>query len=218
MPDTPAAVYLCIDGDMQTASTKFLAQYRTITSHAQGRSAAGEDNHLRPAWKAYILRNLLLNQNGRGNTLTIRCQRSVGSVTYYQDYIVMLRRTLSLRSLSLTCAGQAQTLTYSGGTGYTSSIWDYIVTVPAAAQTLSVCADIYASDACYRDGGNTGYHVWLDGRELTPSVAAEIAAERDSRSGNGHADAEKRICRRSGGFRIPGFRCARPSRFSLRRS
>ena len=75
----------------------------------------------------------------------------------------MLRRTLSLRSLSLTCAGQAQTLTYSGGTGYTSSIWDYIVTVPAAAQTLSVCADIYASDACYRDGGNTGYHVWLEG-------------------------------------------------------
>ncbi len=52
----------------------------------------------------------------------------------------MLRRTLSLRDLSLACAGQAQTLTYGGGTGYSCCGWDYIVTVPAAAQTLSVCA------------------------------------------------------------------------------
>ena len=183
VPDTPAAVYLCIDGDVQTASTKFLAQYRTITSTAQDDQLLEETITSDQLGKPIFLRNLLLNQNGRGNTLTIRCQRSVGSVTYYQDYIVMLRRTLSLRSLSLTCAGQAQTLTYSGGTGYTSSIWDYIVTVPAAAQTLSVCADIYASDACYRDGGNTGYHVWLDGRELTPSVAADVPL-------NGTADPE----------------------------
>lgn len=183
VPDTPAAVYLCIDGDVQTASTKFLAQYRTITSTAQDDQLLEKTITSDQLGKPIFLRNLLLNQNGRGNTLTIRCQRSVGSVTYYQDYIVMLRRTLSLRSLSLTCAGQAQTLTYSGGTGYTSSIWDYIVTVPAAVQTLSVCADIYASDACYRDGGNTGYHVWLDGRELTPSVAADVPL-------NGTADPE----------------------------
>ena len=32
--DTPAAVYLCINGDIQTGSTAFLAQYRTITNTA----------------------------------------------------------------------------------------------------------------------------------------------------------------------------------------
>ncbi len=46
VPDTPAAVYLCIDGDVQTASTKFLAQYRTITSTAQDDQLLAGDNHL----------------------------------------------------------------------------------------------------------------------------------------------------------------------------
>ena len=97
MPDTPAAVYLCIDGDVQTASTKFLAQYRTITSTAQDDQLLEETITSDQLGKPIFLRNLLLNQNGRGNTLTIRCQRTAGSVTYYQEYIVTLRRTLSLR-------------------------------------------------------------------------------------------------------------------------
>ena len=173
--DTPAAVYLCIDGDIKTAGTTFLAQYRTITATAQDDQPLETQITSAQLGTPVFLRNLLLNQNGRGNTLTIRCQRTSGDVTYYQDYIVTLRRTLSLRDLSITCAGQAQTLTYSGGTGYSASVRDYTVTVPAASQTLSVCADIYPADAaCCRDNGNTGYHVWMDGKELTPGTAADV--------------------------------------------
>ena len=173
--DTPAAVYLCIDGDIKTASTTFLAQYRTITATTQDDQPLETQITSDKLGTPVFLRNLLLNQNGRGNTLTIRCQRTSGDVTYYQDYIVTLRRTLSLRDLSITCAGQAQTLTYSGGTGYSASVRDYTVTVPAASQTLSVCADIYpASAACYRDNGSTGYHVWMDGKELAPGTAADV--------------------------------------------
>lgn len=172
--DTPAAVYLCIDGDIQTASTTFLAQYRTIAATAQDDQLLELPISADELGQPVFLKYLLLNQSGRGNTLTVRCQRSDGSAIYYQDYLVTLRRTLSLRSLSLTCAEQTQALTYSGGTGYSASVRDYIVTVPAAAQTLSVCADVYTSDACYRDNGNTGYHVWMNGRELTPGTPADV--------------------------------------------
>lgn len=173
--DTPAAVYLCINGDIQTGSTAFLAQYRTITNTAQDDQLLETQITSAQLGTPVFLRNLLLNQNGRGNTLTIRCQRTAGSVTYYQEYIVTLRRTLSLRDLSLACAGQAQTLTYGGGTGYSAAVWDYTVTVPAAAQTLSVCAEVYPADAaCYRDNGSTGYRVWMDGQELTPGAAADV--------------------------------------------
>lgn len=173
--DTPAAVYLCINGDIQTDSTAFLAQYRTITNTAQDDQLLETQITSAQLGTPVFLRNLLLNQNGRGNTLTIRCQRTAGSVTYYQEYIVTLRRTLSLRDLSLACAGQAQTLTYGGGAGYSAAVWDYTVTVPAAAQTLSVCAEVYPADAaCYRDNGSTGYRVWMDGQELTPGAAADV--------------------------------------------
>ena len=173
--DTPAAVYLCINGDIQTGSTAFLAQYRTITNTAQDDQLLETQITSAQLGTPVFLRNLLLNQNGRGNTLTIRCQRTAGSVTYYQEYIVTLRRTLSLRDLSLACAGQAQTLTYGGGTGYSAAVWDYTVTVPAAAQTLSVCAEVYPADAaCYRDNGSTGYRVWMDGQELTPGASADV--------------------------------------------
>ena len=173
--DTPAAVYLCINGDIQTGSTAFLAQYRTITNTAQDDQPLETQITSAQLGTPVLLRNLLLNQNGRGNTLTIRCQRTAGNVTYYQEYIVTLRRTLSLRDLSLACAGQAQTLTYGGGTGYSAAVWDYTVTVPAAAQTLSVCAEVYPADAaCYRDNGSTGYRVWMDGQELTPGAPADV--------------------------------------------
>ena len=85
--DTPAAVYLCINGDIQTGSTAFLAQYRTITNTAQDDQLLETQITSAQLGTPVFLRNLLLNQNGRGNTLTIRCQRTAGSVTYYQEDI-----------------------------------------------------------------------------------------------------------------------------------
>lgn len=104
--DTPAAVYLCINGDIQTGSTAFLAQYRTITNTAQDDQLLETQITSAQLGTPVFLRNLLLNQNGRGNTLTIRCQRTAGSVTYYQEYIVTLRRTLSLRDFHLPAPGR----------------------------------------------------------------------------------------------------------------
>lgn len=74
--DTPAAVYLCINGDIQTDSTAFLAQYRTITNTAQDDQLLETQITSAQLGTPVFLRNLLLNQNGRGNTLTIRCQRT----------------------------------------------------------------------------------------------------------------------------------------------
>lgn len=106
--DTPAAVYLCINGDIQTGSTAFLAQYRTITNTAQDDQLLETQITSAQLGTPVFLRNLLLNQNGRGNTLTIRCQRTAGSVTYYQEYIVTLRaHALAARSFTCLCRAGA---------------------------------------------------------------------------------------------------------------
>ena len=123
-----------------------------------------------------FLQKFLLNQSGRGNLLTVRYSRTDGTVTYYQDYEIEIRRSFSLKSLAVFCGGQEAVLTHGGGaSGYTPSVWDYIVTVPAAAKELSICASVYDADGAYRDHGQTGYRVWLGERELTSGEAALVA-------------------------------------------
>ena len=46
VPDTPPAVYLWIDGDIETAATTFTARYRTITSTSLDDQEKG-DPHFR---------------------------------------------------------------------------------------------------------------------------------------------------------------------------
>ena len=93
-----------------------------------------------------FLRNLLLNQNGRGNTLTIRCQRSVGSVTLLSGlYRHAPPHAFAAQTSRSPAPGRRRRLrTAAVYRLYLLAVWDYIVTVPAAAQTLSVCADVYA--------------------------------------------------------------------------
>ena len=183
VPDTPPAVYLWIDGDIETAATTFTARYRTITSTSLDDQEKEIPISASQLASPVFMQQLLMNQNGRGNTLTIRCQRAGKSVNYYQDYVITIKRSFSLENLSISCGGVEKVLTHSGGlTGYTPAVWDYIVTVPAAAESLSLCADVYSEDACYRDNGNTGYHVWLGEQELVSSEAVDVALNHTSQA------------------------------------
>ena len=61
-----------------------------------------------------------------------------------------------------------------GSSGYTASVWDYTVTVPATATELTVSASVYSVDGCCRDGGKPGYHVWLGEQELQSGETAVV--------------------------------------------
>lgn len=176
VPDTPPAVYLWVDGEIETANTGFSARYRTIASTGQDEQEVVCTISSEELGTPLFLQKFLLNQSGRGNLLTVRYSRTDGTVTYYQDYEIEIRRSFSLKSLAVFCGGQEAVLTHGGGaSGYTPSVWDYIVTVPAAAKELSICASVYDADGAYRDHGQTGYRVWLGERELTSGEAALVA-------------------------------------------
>lgn len=81
MPDTPPAVYLWIDGDIETAATTFTARYRTITSTSLDDQEKEIPISASQLASPVFMQQLLMNQNGRGNTLTIRCQRAVRAST-----------------------------------------------------------------------------------------------------------------------------------------
>ena len=181
--DTLQAVYLKLDGDVESAVTTFSARYGMMTGTAKDGQETEVPIPAEKLGKNVLLNGLLLSRTGRGTVLTVRCSREESGVTYYQDYEITLRRSLSLEALNVSSGGQQQVLTYSGGSGYTSSVRDYTVTVPAAATDLTVTAQVYSGSGCYRDGRKNGYHVWLGDQELTPGEA--LAAEL-----NGTAEAE----------------------------
>lgn len=174
VPDTISTVYLWLNGDVATAKTTFSVRYNSIAS-TSARDDQPQDSGNLSLGSPAKLNYLLLSKNGRGNTLTVRCQRTSGDVTYYQDYIVTLQRSFSLENLSIACGGQAQALMRGdGSSGYTASVWDYTVTVPATATELTVSASVYSVDGCCRDGGKPGYHVWLGEQELQSGEAAVV--------------------------------------------
>lgn len=72
--------------------------------------------------------------NALGNTLTFRASRMQGGVTYYQDYTVTIRRTLSLDALRVSYAGAAMKMTPD----YAASVTQYAVTAPMGARALTV--------------------------------------------------------------------------------
>lgn len=174
VPDTISTVYLWLNGDVATAKTTFSVRYNSIAS-TSARDDQPQDSGNLSLGSPAKLNYLLLSKNGRGNTLTVRCQRTSGDVTYYQDYIVTLQRSFSLENLSIACGGQAQALMRGdGSSGYTASVWDYTVTVSATATELTVSASVYSVDGCCRDGGKPGYHVWLGEQELQSGEAAVV--------------------------------------------
>ena len=138
IPDTPAATYLWVNGN--AAATSFSVQYRQITDKAntddQQKELTLDKDEL---GRGKNLPLLLMNRSGRGNTLTVRCSRTEGTVTYSQDYVITLTRQLSLEALKIELDGETQPLTQAetGKAGFDASVSDYTLSVPVSARTAS---------------------------------------------------------------------------------
>ena len=106
---------------LTAADITLTAVYHRIS---QSPSQNGKKNTV-PVSNASILQSLLMS-NALGNTLTFRASRTQGGVTYYQDYTVTIRRTLSLDALRVSYAGAAMKMTPD----YAASVTQYAVTAP----------------------------------------------------------------------------------------
>ena len=113
------------------------------------------------------LKNVLLTQNACGNALTFNVAQTkkdtTGTTTYSVDYVLTVKRDLTLQNL----AASGTTLNFSG------TKKDYTITVPAAQSTLSLTATAW-SNARYNDTDG-GYDLYVNGDLATSGEAKEVA-------------------------------------------
>lgn len=90
------------------------------------------------------LTDAILFGNVYGNTLTFTASKAgtasgTKNITYSADYVVTLKRELSLNSMTITYGGSPVILHYGeNGTGFLSSQKAYIITVPEMATALEL--------------------------------------------------------------------------------
>lgn len=125
--------------------------------------------------KGERLKRFLMDENPLENAVTIRLAREVDGVTWYQDYEVMFRRSLTLGDLTARVDGMDTTLTReNGATGFDAHTRDYTVTVSMAAKELNLAFTRYTDNTCYGET-EVGYRVLVDGVDATQTDSATIA-------------------------------------------
>ena len=127
--------------------------------------------------KGTWLQRFLMDENPIENTLTVRLTKESDGVTYYQDYVVEFRRSLTLAGISAACDGAAVALTrQDGSTGFAAAETEYSVTVSMAAKRLDLAFTRYTENTCYGES-EVGYRVLVDEADVTGTDAAAIVLD-----------------------------------------
>lgn len=96
------------------------------------------------------LARFLMDENPHENTVTIRLSREEDGVTCYQDYVIDVRRKLTLEAMSAQCDGLNMTLVQPDGKmGFDPDITEYSVTVSMAARELKLGYATPNGSRCY---------------------------------------------------------------------
>ena len=120
------------------------------------------------------LQRFLMDENPIENAVTVRLTREVDGMTYYQDYVVEVKRSLTLESIGAECDGTIAVLTQPDGTtGYALEVREYAVTVSMAARNLALMLGTYQDSTCYGEE-SVGYRVLVDGVDVTEAGSADI--------------------------------------------
>ena len=130
------------------------------------------------------LKRVLMNRNPYGNKITVRLSQTDGGVTFYQDYEINLERVLSLQEMKVSCGEDAVTLNKEDGTqtAYDPSVYAYTVTVPMAADELTIQTKPYENSGmnlCYGETDN-GYMVHVNDAESTGSAVIPLSGTLDN--------------------------------------
>ena len=121
------------------------------------------------------LSNVLMAENPIENTVTFRLTKTSSGVTHYQDYIVDIHRTLTLKNISASYDGLAAPLVPQDGTdaGYSPAVTEYTVTVPMRTTALSLDVSAYTENKCYGEEA-VGYRIYVNGTNVTAAGTAEV--------------------------------------------
>lgn len=211
VPDTQAAVYLwaktlekkSTDGEEETSQKgsdgeeKVLeAQYRMIHSTGLYHGVEQTVTVTSGAKEGARLQRILLSHNGSNNTMILRISQwdEANQLSNYQDYEILLQRSLSLKDLSVYVNGNEMGLTgASGSSGYSSKETKYTVMVPAAATQLQLNTAVYEKEADNYIYGqeDLGYQVRVEG-ELSQG-STTLALSGDSRTETVHITVSNRF-------------------------
>ena len=122
------------------------------------------------AQRGTTISDAILRNNVRGNTLTFRVSKEVadiasngdGTITYSTDYVVTIKRSLTLASMGITCGGNPVTLTYgTNQSGFKPLQKEYTINIPSAAGFMDLT--LGARDGvCYGDD-DSGYLLFVNG-------------------------------------------------------
>lgn len=116
------------------------------------------------------LPEVLLPGSAYGNTVTFRVSSTDKSdgVTYYVDYVLRIRRTLSLKDMTVSLQDSPVTINRKSGTatGFSGKELEYTIRVPAAASLLNFTFQKHTDAPRYGDD-TTGYEIALNGTPLT---------------------------------------------------
>ena len=116
------------------------------------------------------LPEVLLPGSAYGNIVTFRVSSTDKSdgVTYYVDYVLRIRRTLSLKDMAVSLQDSPVTINRknSTSTGFSGAELEYTIRVPAAASLLNLTFRQHTDAPRYGDD-TTGYEIALNGTPLT---------------------------------------------------
>lgn len=85
------------------------------------------------------IKRVLMDENPIENSVTFRLSRQKENVTYFQDYVIDFRRTLSLEKITAECDGASAVLIQKNNkTGFSPDIKEYSVKVSMAAKELAL--------------------------------------------------------------------------------
>ena len=120
------------------------------------------------------LQRVLLPKSAWGNRVVIRLSRQNGGITDYQDYVVNIRKKLSLSGLTASCNGISVPLVREdGGTGYQGDVTEYTVSVPAAATEFRLTPAVFVRE---ESGGVWNVRYGTDSTGYCAAVNGEAVA------------------------------------------
>ena len=166
IPDTSSSFAVWAD---TVAGTACKLLYQTLSAEKPSEQRKETPNETTDD-KGTSISDAILGNNVRGNTLTFRVSKEVadiasngdGTITYSTDYVVTIKRSLTLASMDITCGGKPVTLTYdTNKSGFKPSQKEYTINIPSAAGFLDLT--LGARDGvCYGDD-DSGYLLFVNG-------------------------------------------------------
>lgn len=169
VPDLDNQVYIWAAVSNEARSATVTVSYTQLSSDRKDHGKARTEMVASDAATGQKLLNLAA-RGGYGNELTVRVAKTQGAVTSYQDYVLQVKRTLSLDSLSLLNGARNLLLhqANSSKTGFDQLISDYTVEIPETTEKLSlnyVCnftVTLFGQE-------NDGYSVTVNGQSVPVS-------------------------------------------------